>query len=152
MCLVCKEGKILLGMKKRGFGVGRWNGFGGKVEAGEEIEVAAMRELKEESGLNATNSKKIGILEFSFIEDPKELEVHIFKVSDYTGEPYESEEMNPEWFAFEKIPYEQMWSGDKDWFPLVLAEKNFKGRIIFDRPSDTEYAAKVISCDIELSA
>ena len=23
--------KVLLGMKKRGFGVGKWNGFGGKV-------------------------------------------------------------------------------------------------------------------------
>ena len=29
-----REGsKVLLGMKKRGFGVGKWNGFGGKVSA-----------------------------------------------------------------------------------------------------------------------
>ena len=29
-----REGsKVLLGMKKRGFGVGKWNGFGGKVRA-----------------------------------------------------------------------------------------------------------------------
>ena len=34
---------ILLGYKKRGFGMGRWNGFGGKVEAGETIEDAAKR-------------------------------------------------------------------------------------------------------------
>ena len=26
-------GKVLLGMKKRGFGVGKWNGFGGKVRS-----------------------------------------------------------------------------------------------------------------------
>ena len=27
-----REGtRVLLGMKKRGFGVGKWNGFGGKV-------------------------------------------------------------------------------------------------------------------------
>ena len=28
---------ILLGLKKRGFGTGKWNGFGGKVQAGETI-------------------------------------------------------------------------------------------------------------------
>ena len=27
--------QLLLGMKKRGFGVGKWNGFGGKFDAGE---------------------------------------------------------------------------------------------------------------------
>jgi len=34
---------ILLGMKKRGFGAGRWNGFGGKVDADETILQAAKR-------------------------------------------------------------------------------------------------------------
>ncbi len=38
-----QPGKILLGMKKRGFGEGRWNGFGGKVEKGETIEQGARR-------------------------------------------------------------------------------------------------------------
>ena len=28
-------GDILLGRKKRGFGVTKWNGFGGKIETGE---------------------------------------------------------------------------------------------------------------------
>ena len=37
--------KILLGYKKNGFGEGRWNGFGGKVEIGETIEAAAKRYL-----------------------------------------------------------------------------------------------------------
>ena len=46
-----REGeKVLLGMKKRGFGEGKWNGFGGKVEAGETIIEAAAREVKEECG------------------------------------------------------------------------------------------------------
>jgi len=44
--MVLNEGKIILGMKKRGFGVGRWNGFGGKVEEGETIGDAAHRELE----------------------------------------------------------------------------------------------------------
>ena len=47
LCLVVKENTILLGMKKRGFGVGRWNGFGGKLHEGESIEDAAKRETLE---------------------------------------------------------------------------------------------------------
>lgn len=43
LVMVVQPGRVLLGMKKRGFGAGRWNGFGGKVQAGETIEDAARR-------------------------------------------------------------------------------------------------------------
>lgn len=43
LVFVHSASKVLLGMKKRGFGIGRWNGFGGKVQAGESIEAAARR-------------------------------------------------------------------------------------------------------------
>jgi 8-oxo-dGTP pyrophosphatase MutT (NUDIX family) len=42
------RGEVLLAMKKRGFGAGKWNGVGGKVQEGEDIVVAALREIKEE--------------------------------------------------------------------------------------------------------
>ena len=49
-CFRTHEGKrqLLLGMKKRGFGVGKWNGFGGKFDAGETVRDCALRELEEE--------------------------------------------------------------------------------------------------------
>jgi len=34
---VGQDGRILLGRKKRGMGFGKWNGFGGKIEAGETM-------------------------------------------------------------------------------------------------------------------
>jgi 8-oxo-dGTP diphosphatase/2-hydroxy-dATP diphosphatase len=43
LAFVLDSRRILLGMKKRGFGAGRWNGFGGKVDPGESIESAAKR-------------------------------------------------------------------------------------------------------------
>lgn len=43
LVFVRDETRILLGYKKRGFGQGRWNGFGGKVEAGESTRAAAVR-------------------------------------------------------------------------------------------------------------
>ena len=53
---------ICLAMKKRGFGVGRSNGVGGKVEAGEEIEDAVKREAQEEIGLDRQHIDVIGTL------------------------------------------------------------------------------------------
>jgi len=148
LCLVIQDGKVLLGLKKRGFGEGRWNGFGGKVEEGETVVEAAHRELLEESGVEAKEMEEMGVLEFSFENDPKMLEVHIYKVSDFTGEPIESEEMRPEWFGFDDIPFEQMWSDDKYWFPYLLGGRKFKGNFRFDKPSSTEYQSKILSQEL----
>lgn len=148
--MVCKDDRILLGMKKAGFGVGRWNGFGGKVEEGETIEAAALRELREEVGIEAKDMKKVGVLDFTFAEDPKVLEVHIFKATDYSGEPAESNEMRPEWFTFDSIPYSQMWPDDEQWLPLVLEGKSFTGAFHFDRPSDADYCSKILEHKLEL--
>ena len=146
LCIPIKDGKVLLGMKKRGFGAGRWNGFGGKMEEGETIEQATLRELEEEVCIKDGELSKVGVLEFSFQNGEKEvLEVHIFKLLDFLDEPIETEEMKPEWFSFNTIPFSQMWSDDKFWFPLLLNDKLFKGEFIFDKPSDAEYSAKIIS-------
>ncbi|KAG4070235.1 hypothetical protein HA402_003925 [Bradysia odoriphaga] len=48
--------RLLLGLKKRGFGLGKYNGFGGKVEENESIDDAALRELNEECGLSVSDS------------------------------------------------------------------------------------------------
>ncbi len=132
LCLIHEPGRILLGMKKRGFGYGRWNGFGGKVHAGESIEDAAGRELQEEVSITARVMIKRGVLEFEFQGNPDILEVHVFQVNGYDGEPTESEEMKPQWFSIDQIPFADMWPDDIHWFPLFLAGKNFRGRFLFD--------------------
>jgi 8-oxo-dGTP diphosphatase/2-hydroxy-dATP diphosphatase len=131
LCLITKDHQVLLGMKKRGFGEGRWNGFGGKVAGGETIEEAAIRETKEEAGIDVLNLTEVGVLEFEFKGNPQILEVHVFTTSEYTGSPSESEEMRPEWFDFDAVPYTLMWPDDKFWLPLVLAGKKIKGRFAF---------------------
>lgn len=145
LCIPVKEDKVLLGMKKRGFGVGRWNGFGGKVEEGETIEEGARREVEEESGIKDGKMKKMGIINFTFQENELNLEVHIFKLTDFAYSPIETEEMKPQRFPFNEIPFSQMWSDDEYWFPLLLNDKLFEGEFLFDRPSDVEYSAKIIS-------
>lgn len=131
LCIIHQHPKILLGMKKRGFGAGRWNGFGGKVEDGETIEDAARREMKEEAGIELLNFDKVGIIEFEFQGNPEILEVHIFRAEDFAGEPSESEEMKPQWFHIDEIPFTAMWPDDKHWFPMFLNGKKFRGKFLF---------------------
>jgi 8-oxo-dGTP diphosphatase/2-hydroxy-dATP diphosphatase len=133
LCLIHEPPNILLGLKKRGFGHGRWNGFGGKVEAGESIDEAAKRELLEEVGISAKLLEKWGILEFQYQPSADVSEVHVFKVLEYTGEPTESEEMKPQWFPVSAIPFGQMWPDDAHWWPLFLAGQKFRGRVLFDK-------------------
>jgi len=143
LCIIHQHPKVLLGMKKRGFGAGRWNGFGGKVSSAETIEDAAKREVKEEAGIQVKNLNKVGIIEFEFQDNPEILEVHIFKSNNFSGEPIESEEMKPQWFHIDEIPFTSMWPDDKYWFPLFLQDKKFRGKFLFD---DSD---KILSMNLE---
>ncbi len=132
LVLVQQGSNVLLGMKKRDFGEGRWNGFGGKVLPGETIEAAAKREVGEEAGIDIEELEKVGILEFSFQKSAEMLEVHVFRAEKFEGEPIETDEMRPDWFNIEHIPFEDMWPDDKYWMPLFLAGKKFRGKFRFE--------------------
>ncbi len=131
LCIIHQHPRVLLGMKKRGFGEGRWNGFGGKVAPGESIEDAARRELHEEAGIHVADLEKYGIVEFEFDGNPEILEVHIFRAEDFAGEPSESEEMKPQWFYIDEIPFREMWPDDVYWIPMFLSGRKFKGKFLF---------------------
>ena len=135
LCIIHQHPRILLGMKKRGFGAGRWNGFGGKIKAGESIEDATKREMQEESGVEIENLDKVGIMEFEFKGNPEIIEVHVFKSENFEGEIIESEEMKPQWFHVDEIPFKEMWPDDLYWMPLFLKGKKFKGKFLFDQPA-----------------
>lgn len=131
LTIIHQHPRILLGMKKRGFGAGRWNGFGGKVGQAETVEEAAKRELQEEAGIEVNSIEKVGIIDFEFDGNPEILEVHIFRSSDFSGKPSESEEMKPQWWHVDEIPFKEMWPDDIYWMPLFLSEKKFKGKFLF---------------------
>ena len=120
-----KSNTLCLGMKKRGFGVSRWNGFGGKVKDGEGIEETAIREVAEETDFGVKIKKedleKVAILNFTFPHNKDwDQQVHVFFVNKWEGVPDESEEMRPKWFPIKDIPYQEMWSDDIYWLPKVL--------------------------------
>ncbi|KAL4251953.1 Oxidized purine nucleoside triphosphate hydrolase [Abortiporus biennis] len=137
---IVQDGKILLGYKKRGIGQGLFNGFGGKVEAGETPAEAAVRELREEAGIDAP-LRQIGMLSFK-VEDVEEaFHIDIFMAEEHTGTIIETEEMRPQWFStttqtdgdiLPPIPYENMWADDIFWLPLLLSKQKFAGRADFN--------------------
>jgi hypothetical protein len=45
-------------------------------------------------------------------------------LSDFVGEPQETEEMLPSWYDVKKIPYEKMWEDDSIWIPEMLRGEN----------------------------
>lgn len=130
--LIVENGKILLGRKKRKFGVSKWLGFGGKVEKGEKIEDTLIRECREECGIKVKEFKKRGILTFYYENDPN-MKVHYYEILKYAGKSQDSEEMKVKWFNLDKIPYEKMFPNDRYWLPMFLKKEFFKGEFWFDK-------------------
>uniref|UniRef100_A0A095B2E5 Oxidized purine nucleoside triphosphate hydrolase n=1 Tax=Schistosoma haematobium TaxID=6185 RepID=A0A095B2E5_SCHHA len=137
----CNKSWLLLGLKQSGFGQGRWNGFGGKVELSDaNPKAAALRELNEESGLTLDESSvdEVGRLWFTFAETLECMEVHVFICRTWTPTfnghtvkwPCYTEEMHPAWFPLimnkdntinaSSLPWEHMWPDDLLWVPDIL--------------------------------
>ena len=146
LCLLVRENEkdkeLLLAMKKRGFGKGKWNGVGGKLDfekGDKDIVSAAIRETEEEIGVKIKDFEKVAVLDFYFPHIPKQerekwdQSVHVFLVKIWDGEPVESEEMAPKWFKNNEIPFKEMWDDDKFWLPHILEGKKLKAKFVFKK-------------------
>lgn len=132
--------QVLLGLKKTGFGVGKYSGFGGKIEAGETAAAAAIRELNEEAFLVVTKEALIraGELTYFFPANPElNLKITIFVASRWSGEPQESAEMKPKWFDYDNIPYNQMWADSIYWLPHILKGHSLIATFIYNSDNTT---------------
>lgn len=132
--------QILLAMKKRGFGAGRWNGVGGKVEVNETVEQALIRECEEEIGVTPTKFEKVAEHYFVFPEGLADIKCHVFMASEWKNDPIETEEMAPKWFHIDNIPYDDMWQDDIVWLPLTLRGKYLKTRFRFNEQEEMHTA------------
>jgi mutator protein MutT len=132
--------EILLGLKKAGFGQGKYGGVGGKIEAGETATRAAVRELQEEIGVKVLEQdlQRMAHLTFLFPAKPKWSQVvHAFLVTKWDGNPVESTEMIPAWFASDDIPFEHMWQDVYHWLPRVLAGERLRASFTFKEDNET---------------
>ncbi len=132
------EKRILLGLKNRGFGMGKYNSFGGKFLHDElkgdgtieTVEECACRELEEETNLSipleSMRSSKVGIQRFTFSDNEKEMLVHLFflDIANQKNQDYEiraCEEITPKWFeTFDSVPLDNMFADDSLWLTALL--------------------------------
>lgn len=134
---------VLLGFKKRGFGVGKLNGYGGKVHDDETIAEAAVRELREEAAIDAKPSdlEKVAEIDFYFADVPKEKgwdqTVHVYLLKNWRGEPQETEEMRPAWYSRDALPLDQMWVDDPYWLTKALDGEKFRAAFTFGKQGAT---------------
>ncbi|MFZ1248700.1 MAG: 8-oxo-dGTP diphosphatase [Candidatus Saccharimonadales bacterium] len=142
VAFLLRGNELLLARKKRGFGMGKWNGAGGKVEPSESLEVAMVRECQEELTVTPTVYERVAYHDFLLDADtaqPWHQFTYTYLVHDWQGEPAETEEMAPKWFTQNLVPYEAMWSDDIEWLPLVLAGKKLRTQFHFNHREQVIY-------------
>ena len=104
---------ILLILKKRGMGDGYYNGPGGHIELEETKTEAAIRETKEETGLDVADLVDMGTLYFQF-RDGTRMIGYVFTTHTYSGTLIdECDETKPFWAKISELDYSNMWEDDR---------------------------------------
>lgn len=127
LCYIIKDDSCLMlhrTKKENDQSHDKWLGIGGKFEDKESPEDCALREIKEETGLNVTNYRYRGIV--TFVSDEWETEyMHLFTVTDFYGEIIECDEGDLEWIKIDDLLSLPMWEGDKIFLNLLASDAPF---------------------------
>ena len=116
LCYIFDGPNILMlhrNKKEQDMHEGKWNGLGGKVEAGESPETCAQREVLEESGLQVAHPKLKGFITFPNFDGQNDWYVFVYRFDDFTGELIESPEGDLEWIHQDRMSEIPLWEGDR---------------------------------------
>lgn len=100
-CILIEKDKIVITKYLKGIKKGYYDIPGGKIEEGETSESAAIREMKEETGIEVSNLTKKGIFEVEYPDRRFIFEVFIAK--KYQGNPQNFEENTSEWIDINEL-------------------------------------------------
>ena len=102
----------------------KWIGVGGKFEAGESPEDCMHREIFEETGFTVIDYRYRGIV--TFVSNVYETEyMHLFTVTDWTGEARECDEGELAWIKKQKLFDLTLWQGDRIFLKLLQEDVPF---------------------------
>ncbi|MCD6461471.1 MAG: 8-oxo-dGTP diphosphatase [Thermoplasmata archaeon] len=131
LCYVRKGGRTLMihrVKKENDIHEGKWNGLGGKLEPGEMPEECAVREVKEESGLDVKDPVLKGILTFPEFANGEDWYVFVYVFNGCRGEIRESSEGVLEWIENDRLLDLNLWEGDRIFLPLLDEPGVFSGK------------------------
>ena len=134
LCYVKQDGHTLIiyrNRKANDIHEGKWNGLGGKFEAGETPEECVIREVCEESGLLIRNPRLCGLLMFPGFKG-NNWYVFVFTANDFTGELIDSPEGSLEWIPDEKILDLNLWESDHIFMPWIQEGKFFSAKFEYE--------------------
>ena len=117
---------------------GKWNGLGGKFEAGERPEECVCREVVEESGLVIQNPRLHGLLLFPNFKG-NDWYVFVYTAIEFTGELIDSREGTLAWIQDEKITSLNLWESDHIFLPWIEDGKFFSAKFEYDGETLREY-------------
>lgn len=110
---------------------GKYNGLGGKLEAGEDVVAGLKREIREEAGIECTAIRLAGTISWpGFGKNGEDWFGFIFRVEAFTGTPLAANaEGTLEWVDIHRVPGLPLWEGDRYFLPLVFdpASPQFHG-------------------------
>ncbi len=145
LCYLIKDNKTLMiyrNKKQNDYHEGKWNGLGGKFEAGETPEECAIREVKEESGLLMKNPRMHGFITFPMFDGVKDWYVFLFTATEFDGELIDSNEGRLEWIPNEKLTELNLWEGDKIFIPWLFQEKFFSAKFNYKNKKFIDYSVE----------
>ncbi|MBT3606498.1 MAG: 8-oxo-dGTP diphosphatase [Candidatus Latescibacteria bacterium] len=134
LCYIKHNGKTLMlhrVKKENDMHEGKWNGLGGKLEAGETPEECIIREVKEESGLTIYNPNLRGILTFPKFDGIDDWMAFLFTATQFEGELIDSPEGNLEWIEDTEVFNLNLWPGDRIFLNWVEENRFFSGKFIY---------------------
>jgi 8-oxo-dGTP diphosphatase len=138
--------EVLLGHKKTGLGQGKIVGLGGHVEPGESPAEAAVREVKEESGLCVAQSALTEAAHVTFLfpfRPAWDMTAAVFTCTRWSGAAAESEEIRPQWFPVGALPFDRMWDDAPRWLPRVLSGEHLRATFSYAGDNETVAAETV---------
>src|SRR5690348_12630872 len=131
LCFIRQGDRTLMIRKKRGFGAGKINGVGGKLEPGETELAAIRREAVEELGIALIDPEPCAVLHFQF-QDGYGLRCTVYLATRFEGEPRSTPEADPLWFEVSNLPFDETWEDDRLWLTPLLNGRRFRGYFLFD--------------------
>ena len=134
LCYVRSGGRTLMMHRNKKEGDvhrGKWNGLGGKLDAGESPEECVIRELREESGLTIIEPRLRGVLTFPAFKNGEDWLVFVYTAARFEGSLGACAEGDLEWVEDARLMTLPLWEGDLIFLPWLDQEKFFSGKFSY---------------------